>query len=245
MRRVLSDYGETILVKSPNNGCSELRRAVAAYLARSRGISVQPSQIIIGSGAEYLYSLLVQFLGKEHIFALESPSYEMIRQVYQANGIRCDMLKLGKDGIRSEELERTEATVLHVTPFNSYPSHITASASKRMEYIRWASRRGGFIIEDDFDSEFTVSTKAEDTLFSLEPMRSVFYLNTFSQTIAPSIRVGYMVLPKHLALEFDKKLGFYSCTVPTFEQFVLTELINSGDFERHINRVRRALRKKS
>lgn len=244
MRRVLSDYGETILVKSPNNGCAELRRAVAAYLARSRGISVQPSQIIIGSGAEYLYSLLVQFLGKEHIFALESPSYEMIRQVYQANGIRCDMLKLGKDGIRSEELERTEATVLHVTPFNSYPSHITASASKRMEYIRWASRRGGFIIEDDFDSEFTVSTKAEDTLFSLEPMRSVFYLNTFSQTIAPSIRVGYMVLPFEKVEIFQQKVGFYSCTVPVFEQYVLAELINSGDFERHIHRVRRARRKR-
>ena len=244
MRRVLSDYGETILVKSPNNGCAELRRAVAAYLARSRGISVQPSQIIIGSGAEYLYSLLVQFLGKEHIFALESPSYEMIRQVYQANGIRCDMLKLGKDGIRSEELERTEATVLHATPFNSYPSHITASASKRMEYIRWASRRGGFIIEDDFDSEFTVSTKAEDTLFSPEPMRSVFYLNTFSQTIAPSIRVGYMVLPFEKVEVFQQKVGFYSCTVPVFEQYVLAELINSGDFERHIHRVRRARRKR-
>ena len=243
MRRVLTERGESLLVKSPNNGCPELRRALAAYLARSRGINVLPSQIIIGSGAEYLYSLIVQFLGKERVFALESPSYEKIRRVYQANGITCDMLKLGKDGIRTEELERTEASVLHVTPFNSFPSHITATASKRSEYIRWATRRGGYIVEDDFDSEFTVSTKAEDTLFSLEPNRTVFYLNTFSKTVAPSIRVGYMVLPACEPETFNQKVGFYSCTVPVFEQYVLAELISSGDFERHINRVRRTRRK--
>ena len=99
-------------------------------------------------------------------------------------------------------------------------------------------------MEDDFDSEFTLSTKAADTLFSLEPERTVIYLNTFSQTIAPSMRAGYMVLPAQWVDPFEKALGFYSCTVPVFEQYVLSELINSGDFERHINRVRRARRRR-
>ena len=243
MRRVLSEYGESILVKSPNNGCTELRKAIAAYLARCRGINVAPSQIVIGSGAEYLYGLIVQLLGRERVFALENPSYEKIRRVYLANGVTCDMLRLGSDGIRTSELARTDASVLHATPFHSFPSGITASAGKRSEYIRWAHSRGGYIVEDDFDSEFTLSSKAEDTLFSLEPKRSVLYLNTFSKTIAPSMRLGYMVLPESLTDAFEQSVGFYSCTVPVFEQYVLAELLSNGDFERHINRVRRRRRK--
>ncbi|MFR1758460.1 MAG: PLP-dependent aminotransferase family protein [Christensenellaceae bacterium] len=243
MRRVLTDYGQRILVKPPNSGCLQLREAICRYLARSRGIAVRPEQVVIGSGAEYLYSLIVQLLGERRVYAVEHPCYDKIRRVYLANGVTCDLLRLGADGILSEELERTKATVLHVTPFNSYPSRITASASKRMEYIRWAQRRDAMIVEDDFDSEFTVSTKAADTLFSLEPERTVIYLNTFSQTIAPSMRVGYMVLPAQWVEPFGRALGFYSCTVPVFEQYVLSELIDSGDFERHINRVRRARRR--
>lgn len=242
MRRVLTNYGEEILIKSPNFGCTQLRQAIAAYLRRSRGVSVEPGQIIIGSGAEYLYSLIVQLLGRDELFALESPSYDKIRKVYTANGVKCDMLRLGIDGIRSDELSRTKARVLHVTPYNSFPSGITASASKRSEYMRWARERGGIIIEDDFDSEFTVSKKPEDTVFSLEPTETVIYLNTFSKTIAPSMRIGYMVLPKTLLAKFQKTLGFYSCTVPTFEQYVLAEFLESGNFERHINRIRRKRR---
>lgn len=243
MRRVLLDYQEHLMIKSPNFGCAELRQELSRYLARSCEIYARPEQIIVGSGAEYLYGLIVQLFGDGRIFGLENPSYEKIRRVYQAHGVQCDLLKLSSDGIRSSELQRTEATVLHVTPFCSFPSGVTASASKRMEYLCWAERRGGFIIEDNYDAELTVSRKNEDTLFSLVKEGPVVYLNTFSRTIAPSIRVGYMVLPEPLLEIFQKKLGFYSCTVPVFEQYVLAELLQSGDFERHINRVRRARRK--
>ena len=243
MRKVLTDYGQEILSPSPNHGCPQLRGAIASYLARSHGIQVQAEQIIIGSGAEYLYTLIAQLLGQGHIFALEDPSYAKIQRVYEASGVQCDPLALGSDGILSAELERTQATILHVTPFNSYPSGITASASKRREYLLWASRRGGYIIEDNYDSELTVSRKKEDPLCSLAGADRVLYLNTFSRTIAPSIRVGYMLLPQSLMDPFEERLGFYSCTVPLFEQYVLAELLNSGDFERHINRVRRARRK--
>ncbi len=243
MRRVMLDYGERILVKSPNRGTSELRSAICDYLIRSNGITVRPEQIIIGSGAEHLYSLIAQLLGKDMIYALESPSYDKIRKVYALCDVKTDMLKLGCDGIKSSELGKTKATVLHVTPFNSYPSGITASASKRREYLEFAKSRNGFIIEDNYDSELTVSTKNEDTLFSLSENGSVIYLNTFSNTLAPSFRIGYAVLPEGLLEKFEQKLGFYSCTVPVFEQYVLTELIRSGDFERHINRTRRMRRK--
>ena len=243
MRKVLADYGEEILIKAPNQGCEELRRAISNYLARSNGIEVSPRQIIIGSGAEYLYSLIMQLFGNQRKIGLENPSYDKIRQVYEANNVVCDMLELGQNGIRSSELERTEAMLLHVTPFNSFPSGITASVSKRYEYLRWAEKRGGYIIEDNYASELTISKKNEDTVFSLAKNETVIYLNTFSETIAPSMRIGYMVLPEHLVGKFEEKLGFYSCTVPVFEQYVLAELLNNGDFERHINRVRRAKRK--
>ena len=245
MRGILTDYGEDILERSPGAGCLQLREAIRQYLARNRGISVTAEQIVIGSGAEYLYSLIIELLGKRRIFGIESPSYKKIEQVYRAAEVRYEALPLSHDGIESAALQGTGASVLHTTPYRSFPTGITATASKRHEYIRWAKRGERYIIEDDFESEFSVSTKAEETLFSLSDMDNVIYLNTFSKTISPSLRVGYMVLPHRLAVEFAERLGFYSCTVPTFEQLVIAELINSGDFERHINRVRRSMRKRA
>ena len=242
MRKVISNYGEGILQKSPNKGLRELRFAISKYLMRNRGISASVEQIVIGSGAEYLYALIVSLLGQGLTYGIESPSYEKIEKVYSAEGVKCDLLPLTSEGIDSSALNKTTAHVLHITPYRSFPTGITASASKRHEYVRWAEK-GGYIVEDDFESEFSVLTKSEETLFSLSKSDNVFYLNTFSKTISPSLRIGYMVLPKHLVAEFDDKLGFYSCTVPTFEQLVLTELVTSGDFERHINRVRRQKRK--
>ena len=243
MRNVLTVYGEEILEKSPSEGCEQLRAAIARYLARNRGIDICAAQIVVGSGAEYLYGLIIELLGRDRIYGIEEPSYEKIEQVYFSAGVRFERLALSHDGIDSAALSNASCGVLHTTPYRSFPSGVTATASKRHEYIRWASVRGRYIIEDDFESEFSVSTKPEDTLFSLSKDSNVIYLNTFSKTISPSLRVGYMVLPKKLASLFKEKLGFYSCTVPTYEQLVIASLIDSGDFERHINRVRRYKRR--
>ncbi len=242
MRKVLSDYYDVILEKSPSTGCPELRNAIKRYLLRNRAMNVDVSQIVIGSGAEYLYTLIIDLLGRDKIFAIEDPSYEKIGQIYRTAGIRCELLPLAKDGIDSKSLSASHADVLHTTPYQSYPSGVTASASKRHEYIKWAESGERFIIESDYGSEFSVSSQPMETLFKLSGSDNVIYLNTFSKTISSSMRMGYMVLPKRLIEPFEKKLGFYSCTVPTFEQYVLTELLNSGLFERHINRVRRSIR---
>lgn len=238
MRRVLSDYGQRILVRSPNRGCGELRGAISEYLARSRGIGVNPESIIIGSGAEYLYGIVVQLLGRSRRFALEDPSYERIRQVYEANGAACELLKMGADGICSEELGSCTAGALHVTPYNSFPSGVTASAHKRHEYAAWARTHGAYIIEDDYDSEFAAAAKQVETIYSIAPER-VVYINTFTKTLAPAMRMGYMLLPEPLLDEYSRRLDFYSCTVPVYEQLVLADFINNGDFERYINRRRR------
>ena len=241
MRRVLTDYDRRILLRSPGNGVEELRHAIAAYIARSRGLSVSPDRIVVGAGAEYLYGLVVQFFGRETRFALEEPCYARIRQVYEASGAACEGLPMGADGIVSRALEECRAGVLHVTPFNSYPSRVTASASKRHEYAAWARARDSYIVEDDYDSELASVTRHIETICSLAPER-VLYLNTFSRSFAPSMRTAYLVLPEALAEPWREKLGFYSCTVPVFEQYVLAEFLNSGELERYINRRRRKLR---
>ena len=243
MRRVLTEYGEEILVRPPKTGCPELREAICRYLARNRGIRVQPDQIVIGAGAEYLYGLVVELLGSGRIYGIEAPSYQKIEQVYRSRNVQVDFCPLGKDGILSEALRSTKASVLHITPFRSFPSGVTATASKRGEYLRWASEPDRYIVEDDYESEFSLLRKPEETLFAGTARQNVIYLNTFSRTVSPSFRVGYMVLPRALLPVFEERVGFYSCTVPTFEQYVLAELISGGDFERHINRIRRSERK--
>jgi GntR family transcriptional regulator/MocR family aminotransferase len=238
LRKVILDQGERILMKSPNNGCTELREAICRYLARSRNINVTTEQIVIGSGAEYLYGLCIQMLGRDRIVALENPSYRKIREVYTANGASCELLSMDSEGIRINELIRSKAGILHVTPFNSFPSHITASAERRQEYLNWAKERKAVIIEDDYDSEFSLTGTAPQTLFAQTTDGNVIYLNTFSKTIAPSLRVGYMILPTALIPLYQQTVSFYSCTVPMLEQFFLTEWLDSGEFERNISRIR-------
>ena len=216
MRAVLSDYNRRILEPSPSRGVPELREALAGYLRRSRGMEVSPEQLVIGSGAEYLYGLVVQLLGRDRGFALEDPCYEKIRRVYEANGARCEALRLGPDGIESEALRACRAGALHVTP--------------------------SVIVEDDYDSELASPTRQIETIFSLAPER-VIYLNTFSKTLAPAMRTGYMVLPGALCEEYRARLDFYSCTVPVYDQYVLAAFLEEGHLERYINRRRRKLRR--
>lgn len=243
MRKVINDYGESILETTPNSGSEELRRVLKHYLARSKGIKVEIDQIIIGSGSEYFYTLISELFGRNKKYAIENPSYKKIEQVYSAADIEYEMLPLGKNGIESNSLWDCNADVLHITPYRSFPTGVTADASKRHEYIRWAKNNNAFIVEDDFESEFSITNSSEETLFTLTREDNVIYMNTFSKTISPSLRIGYMILPKSLMDSFNKKLGFFSCTVPAFMQYVLAELIANGDFERHINRVRRRKRK--
>ena len=262
VRSVLAEYGSELLEKSPNEGCGILRNAIAKYLLRYRGIFAQPEQIIIGSGAEHLYSTVVRMFGNEKVYGLEDPSYSQIRMVYEGMGAKCEMLKMGKEGILSTELEKTNADILHVTPFHSYPSGVTATVQKRQEYLAWAKKGetdvekedlGGYvnkdtmreriIVEDDFDSEFFMPGKPIDTLYMSDENQTVIYINTFSKSLSPSIRIGYMILPEKYLTVYRESMGDFSCTVPVLDQYVLAEFIDRGHFEQHLNRVRKHRRR--
>ena len=239
VRRVLTDHAEEIMQRSPMKGVAFLREVLARYLDRGRRIQVSPEQIIIGAGAEYLYGLIVQAMGRNVLYGIESPSYQKIAKVYESGGADIRMLRLGNDGIESSDLWESRVDVLHITPYRSFPSGVTASAAKKLEYLRWSQKNRAVIIEDDFESEFTPSRKPEETLFSMDKNAQVIYVNTFTRTIGPYIRAAYMVIPETMEERFREKVGFYECPVPALDQYILAEFIHNGDFERHINRVRR------
>ncbi len=244
VRAVITNYGEELLKRSPNEGCAILRNSIAAYLLRYRGVFAQPKQIIIGSGAEHLYSTVVRLLGRDKIYGIEEPSYYQIRNAYEGMGAVCEALAMGSDGIKSELLKTTGADVLHVTPFHSYPSGVTATIGKRYEYLKWAGQKNRLIVEDDFDSEFFMPGKPVETLFMLDDSNSVIYINTFSKSLSPSMRMGYMILPVRLLDAYYETSGGFSCTVPVLEQYALAEFINKGYFEQHLSRVRRRMDRK-
>ena len=241
LRRVMADYGERLVARSPDKGCARLRNAIAAYLLRSRGMFAQPEQIIVGSGSEQLYASVARVLGEGRIYGIEFPSYEKIEAVYAGAGAAVERLPLAPDGIDSGSLAASRADVLHVTPFHSYPSGATAPAAKRYEYLAWAAGRNRWIIEDDFDSEFFLSGTPPETLWSMDKDGCVIYINTFSKSLSPSMRMGYMILPGKLLPQYDERLGGFSCTVPLLEQYALAEFIDGGYFEQHLSRRRKRL----
>lgn len=242
IRKVLSEKGELLFQKSPNEGCAILRNAISDYLYRYRGMIADPKRIIVGSGSEQLYESVVKILGRDKVYGIEYPCYAQIKAVYEGEGVKVEDLRLGKEGIESQELQK-DFDVLHVTPFNSYPTGITASVIKRYEYLKWSEGGDRYIVEDDFDSEFFRPGHPLESLYSLDKGDRVLYINTFSKSLSPSMRVGYMILPERLLPVYTQKLGKYSCSVPVLDQYVLAEFISSGNFERHLNRVRRKLKR--
>lgn len=245
LRRVISERGDELFVRSPGQGCAVLRNAIADYLYRYRGMVADPRCIVIGSGSEQLYEIAVKLLGRDLVYGIEDPCYAQIPAVYLGAGAKIRPLKFGDEGIESDALFKESFDVLHVTPFHSYPSGVTTSIAKRYEYLKWAKEKKSYIIEDDFDSEFFLPGHPIESLFALDTESSVIYINTFSKSLSPSMRMGYMILPPALLEGYEARLGSFSCSVPVLDQYVLAEFIAGGSFERHLNRVRRQMTKKS
>ena len=246
LRNTLTSADEHALISdTATGGVLPLRKALAKHLYQFRGLNVTPEQIIIGSGTQTLYNLVVQLLGRSHIYALEDPGYPQLAAIYRTNDVFCRYLPMDEQGIQAEVLENSGADILHITPSHQFPTGITMPVSRRYELLHWASQKSSRnIIEDDYDCEFRLFGKPIPPLQSIDKAEKVIYINTFSKTLAPTFRISYMVLPKHLASLFYAKLGFYSCTVSNFEQFTLAKFIEDGYFERHINRMRTYYRNK-
>jgi len=239
-REVMLDYGEKLLLPMPNRGIPELRQAIADHLAAFRGLHVRPENILVGAGTDFLYNILIQLLGRDKTYAVEEPGYGKIRRIYAAGGVRCVSAGMDSKGVMPDSL--SEADVLHISPSHHFPTGLVTPVSRRTELIAWAREKGGYIIEDDYDSEFRFDAHPMPALQSMDREGRVIYMNSFSKSLAPSIRISYLVLPEKLMEKFQAELGFYGCTVPSFEQYTLARFLSRGHFEKHINRMRKFYR---
>lgn len=242
MRTVILEKGNALLYPVPPGGAPDLQQAISAHLKAYRGISVPPHRIIVGAGTEYLNNLLVQLLGNNLTYAVEDPGYHKPAKIYRLNGALCLPIGLDSQGLSAEELYYKNVDVVHISPAHHFPTGIVMPISRRMELVKWAVRKNGYIIEDDYDSEFRWAGKPLPTMFGLDKTGRVIYMNTFSMTIAPSVRISYVCLPPELYERWRERLGFCSCPVPAFEQYTLASFISSGHFERHISRMRKHYR---
>jgi GntR family transcriptional regulator/MocR family aminotransferase len=239
MKEVLMDDNSEIFQTGNSNGDLELREAIRIYLHQSRGVICTSGQIILGSGMEYLLILLSQILGTSKIVGMENPTYMQAYRVFLELGFFVRAIPMDQAGIKIDALLKSEAELAYVTPSHQYPTGTVMPIKRRNELLNWAAKLPNrYIIEDDYDSEFRFQGKPIPALQGNDKNGKVIYMGTFSNAIAPAIRVGYMVLPKNLMKIYQDKLSFYSCTVSRIDQAVLSGFLRGGYFERHLNRMR-------
>lgn len=239
MRETFNTNSPDLMTKPPCGGIIGLRKAIATHLEQFRGMHVQPEQIFIGAGTEYLYGLLIQLLGFDKKYAIENPGYEKIAAIYNSYNVKYHYIPMDEKGILVNELENSGADVVHISPSHHFPTGIVTPISRRYELLGWAAASANrYIIEDDYDSEFRLTGKPIPSLQSMDITQKVIYINTFTKSLSSTMRISYMVLPPELANRFLERLSFYSCTVSNFEQYALMRFINEGYFEKHINRMR-------
>lgn len=244
-REVLSGRSEELLNACDVQGTLYLRRMIAQYLRDFRGLKIEPEQIVVGAGTEYLTGLIIQLLGRDNAYGVENPGYKKVYEIFSANASRVFPIPMDEKGASAIAITGFGIDVIHITPSHHFPLGTVMPISRRQELLKWAySKEDRYIIEDDYDNEFIYTKRPLPALQSIDKKGRVIYINTFTKTLAPSMRISYMVLPKELVQKFKSKLGFYSCTVPVFEQLTLARFIEKRHFDRHINRMKKIYRER-
>ena len=239
MRQVLTREDSRLLSAIPPQGVPELQEAIVGYLHDFRGVTARPEQVVVGAGSEYLTGLLFQLLGREGGYAVEDPGYPKVQKILAHEGALVCPIPMDEQGMRVDALRWSGARVAHVTPSHQFPLGTVMPVTRRQELLRWAGEaEGRYIIEDDYDSEFRYSGRPIPALQSLDDAGRVVYLSTFAQSLAPSLRIGFLVLPDHLLERYRRDFLFYASTVPSFEQYTLAQFLSGGHFERHVARMR-------
>ena len=239
IREILNENRQELVTNPPSGGILPLREAIAGHLKDFRGMEISPEQIIIGAGTEYLYGLLIQLLGFDKKYGVENPGYDKISRIYRSHRVSCDFIDMDGQGVKIDELEKYGTDIIHISPSHHFPTGKIMPIGRRYELLGWASKsESRYIIEDDYDSEFRLTGQPIPAMENIDVLEKVIYMNTFTKTLASTVRISYMVLPKALAEKYYAELYFYSCTVSNFEQYTLARFINEGYFEKHINRMR-------
>lgn len=247
MRDVFSLPPDILFAPSPPTGTAALRLSISRYLSRSRGLQCSPDQIVIGAGTDFVLQYLVHLLDRAvsvNGIAMENPLYSKAFQIFSALGKSVDLIAVDRNGPDMEALEHSMSNIVYVTPAHQFPLGTVMSAGRRTELLDWASRAPDrYVVEDDYDSEFRYSGRPVPPL-SVTGNNRVLYLGTFSKSLAPAMRISYLVLPPHLAYICHDRMDYFNNTVSVHDQLFLSALIDSGIYERHINRMRTLYRRK-
>lgn len=244
-REILVDANSEMFALGNPQGDFELRSTIGRYLHSSRGVNCKPEQIIIGAGNDYLLMLLEKILGRHIPMAMENPTYRRAYQVFESFGYGIEVLPMDECGLSTKALADSQAKVAYVMPSHQFPTGTVMPIGRRLELLKWAEQEEGrYLIEDDYDSEFRYRGKPIPSLQASDRSGKVIYIGTFSKSIAPAIRVGYMVLPTPLMKKYKENCGFYASTVSRIDQRILNEFIKNGYFERYLNKMRKIYRDK-
>lgn len=244
-RNILLEGQKQLFNSGVAQGEYELRQTISRYLHSSRGVNCTPEQIIIGAGNDYLLMLLEKILGRHVEIAMENPTYKRAWKIFQSFSYRITAVDMDEAGMKAEELRTKKVTAAYIMPSHQFPTGVVMPIGRRMELLKWAEELPGrYLIEDDYDSEFRYRGKPIPSLQSADRSGKVIYIGTFSKSIAPAIRVGYMVLPMELIEVYRENCFYYSSTVSRIDQMILNEFIRDGYFERHLNKMRKVYRDK-
>lgn len=243
MNKCFNEYDPDLLTSTPPQGDYQLRQAIAQYLYQARGVNCTAEQVIIGAGNDNLLQMLSYILDSSCTIGMENPVYHKAMRFFQRMGHSVKSFPIDEHGMQVEPLESYDNIAVYVTPSHQFPLGITMPVSRRIKLLNWTQEGGSrYIIEDDYDSEFRYNSRPVPALQSLDRNGRVIYLGTFSKSIAPSLRISYMVLPRPLLnLYLEQYISFQSA-VSRFEQAVLHEFIVSGHFETHLNKMRKLYR---
>ena len=195
--------------------------------------------MLFRSGSDYLFMLLSMILGTDHKIAFEDPTYKQAYRLAQSLSYETVPVTMDKSGMEVARLSGTDADIAYVTPSHQYPTGIVMPMKRRLELLKWAGEKDGrYIVEDDYDSEFRYKGKPIPALQGYDRMEKVIYLGTFSKSIAPAIRLSYMVLPNPLLRIYQERHRFVNSTVSKVDQMIVQRFLEDGYYERHLNKMR-------
>lgn len=238
-REVLLDDRTELFKSGDPKGEYGFRSAICHYLYQARGVTCTPEQIIVGAGSDYILMLLGMLLGKNHRIAFEDPAYKQAYRMMKSLGYETVPVSLDHCGMEVDKLKESGADIAYVTPSHQYPTGIVMPLKRRIELLKWSSlEEDRYIIEDDYDSEFRYKGKPIPALQGYDKNEKVIYLGTFSKSIAPAIRMSYMVLPNPLLKQYEERFGHVHSTVSKVDQMIVQKFIEEGYFERHLNKTR-------
>ncbi|MFJ7747675.1 PLP-dependent aminotransferase family protein [Peribacillus sp. NPDC097295] len=240
----LDQYGQQLHRPGDILGELELRTLIAENLYHSRGVHCRPEQVILGAGNPILLQILCQVLRRDISIGYEDPGFPRSRKIFEMNSMKIIPIPVDEEGICMDGIRKENPSLVYVTPSHQFPLGTVMTFDRRRQLLKWAAENQSFIIEDDYDGEYRYSGQPIPSLQGLDQHERVIFMGTFSKSLLPSLRVSYMVLPSSLLEKGREITSLYKQTVSCHVQLTLVEFIKKGEWQKHINKMRKLYQRK-